>query len=406
MSMKTMMALALLLCLAVAASLGGVEARKHPGKETLGYYELRRGEFSMVVTNWGATILSVRLPDKNGRIDDVVLGYKTIGGYVVRCLILNCLLNLGGGGLVVPPTLIRLFDPFFLFFLTTQNDTTYFGALVGRVANRIAGGRFTIKNHPYHTYTNDGNNTLHGGHRGFNQVFWSVRERATGAFPYITFYYRSGDGEEGFPGALDVLVTYKIDGDYSYSVTMYARPVDKPTPVNLAQHTYWNLRGHGRGTVLDHSVQIFASAVTPVGGDLIPTGAVTPVAGTPFDFRAPAAPGARIAEVEGGYDINYVLDGRDADGQGVRKVAVVSEATSGRVMELWGDQPGVQFYTGNFLKGDEGKGGAVYEKHGGLCLETQDFPDAVHNPKFPTEIYRAGQVYKHYMLYKFSIAGK
>ncbi|KAF7025161.1 hypothetical protein CFC21_037389 [Triticum aestivum] len=368
MSMKTMMALAPLLCLAVAASLGGVEARKHPGKETLGYYELRRGEFSMVVTNWGATILSVRLPDKNGRIDDVVLGYKTIGGYV--------------------------------------NDTTYFGALVGRVANRIAGGRFTIKNHPYHTYTNDGNNTLHGGHRGFNQVFWSVRERATGAFPYITFYYRSGDGEEGFPGALDVLVTYKIDGDCSYSVTMYARPVDKPTPVNLAQHTYWNLRGHGRGTVLDHSVQIFASAVTPVGGDLIPTSAVTPVAGTPFDFRAPAAPGARIAEVEGGYDINYVLDGRDADGQGVRKVAVVSEATSGRVMELWGDQPGVQFYTGNFLKGDEGKGGAVYEKHGGLCLETQDFPDAVHNPKFPTEIYRAGQVYKHYMLYKFSIAGK
>ncbi|KAI5003092.1 galactose mutarotase-like [Hordeum vulgare subsp. vulgare] len=365
--MKTM-TLALVLCLAVAVSLVGVEARKHPGKETLGYYELRRGEFSMVVTNWGATILSVRLPDKNGRIDDVVLGYKNIGAYV--------------------------------------NDTTYFGALVGRVANRIAGGRFTIKDHAYHTYTNDGNNTLHGGHRGFNQVFWSVRERVTGAFPYITFYYRSGDGEEGFPGALDVLVTYKIDGDYSYSVTMYARPVDKPTPVNLAQHTYWNLRGHGRGTVLDHSVQIFASAVTPVGGDLIPTGAVTPVAGTPFDFRAPAAAGARIAEVEGGYDINYVLDGADADGQGVRKVAVVSEATSGRVMELWGDQPGVQFYTGNFLKGEQGKGGAVYEKHGGLCLETQDFPDAVHNPKFPTEIYRKGQVYKHYMLYKFSLAAK
>ena len=289
-----------------------------------------------------------------------------------------------------------------------QNDTTYFGALVGRVANRIAGGRFTIKNRPYHTYRNDGNNTLHGGHRGFNQVFWSVRERVTGDFPYITFSYRSYDGEQGFPGALDVLVTYKIDGDYTYSVTMYARPVDadKPTPVNLAQHTYWNLRGHGRGTVLDHSVQIFASAITPVrGGDLIPTGAVTPVAGTPFDFRtAPGTtPGKRIAEVEGGYDINYVLDGEGMDGQRVRKVAVVSEATSGRVMELWADQPGVQFYTGNFLKGDEGKGGAVYVKHGGMCLETQDFPDAVHNPEFPTEIYRKGQVYKHYMLYKFSL---
>uniref|UniRef100_A0A804LL28 Aldose 1-epimerase n=1 Tax=Zea mays TaxID=4577 RepID=A0A804LL28_MAIZE len=272
----------LVLCLAVvlvALGSGGVEARKR-GKQSLGFYELRRGEFSMVVTNWGATILSVRLPDKNGHIDDVVLGYKNIGSYV--------------------------------------NDTTYFGALVGRVANRIAGGRFTIRDHAYHTYRNDGNNTLHGGHRGFNQVFWSVRERVTGEFPHITFAYRSYDGEQGFPGNLDVLVTYKIDGDCSYSVTMYARPLDKPTPVNLAQHTYWNLRGHGNGTVLRHAVQIFASAVTPVGRGLIPTGAVTPVAGTPFDFRAPAAPGAHIAEVEGGYDINYVLDG-ETDGQGVRK---------------------------------------------------------------------------------------
>ncbi|KAF0911830.1 hypothetical protein E2562_012318 [Oryza meyeriana var. granulata] len=361
-------------CLGVATVVAAVllvggtpaEARKE-GKQSIGYYELRRGEFSIVVANWGATILSVNLPDKNGHIDDVVLGYKNIGSYV--------------------------------------NDTTYFGALVGRVANRIAGGRFTVKGQAYHTYKNDGNNTLHGGHRGFNQVFWSVRERVTGQFPYITFYYRSYDGEQGFPGALDVLVTYKIDGDNSYSVTMYARPVDKPTPVNLAQHTYWNLRGHGRGTILDHSVQIFASAVTPVGADLIPTGAVAPVSGTPFDFRAPAAPGARIADVPGGYDINYVVDG-EADGQGVRKVAVVSEATSGRVLELWSDQPGVQFYTGNFLKGDEGKGGARYVKHGGLCLETQDYPDAVHNPKFPTEIYRKGQVYKHYMLYKFSLANK
>ncbi|PAN49413.1 hypothetical protein PAHAL_9G447700 [Panicum hallii] len=357
---------ALLLCIAIvllAIGNGGAEARKQ-GKQSLGFYELRRGEFSMVVTSWGATILAVRIPDKNGHTGDVVLGYKDIGSYV--------------------------------------NDTTYFGALVGRVANRIAGGRFTIRDRPYHTFRNDGNNTLHGGHRGFNQVFWSVRERVTGEFPHITFSYRSYDGEQGFPGALDVLVTYKIDGDFSYSVTMYARPLDKPTPVNLAQHTYWNLRGHGNGTVLGHAVQIFASAVTPVGGGLIPTGAVTPVAGTPFDFRAPAAPGARIAEVEGGYDINFVLDGA-ADGQGVRKVVVVSEPDSGRVMELWGDQPGLQFYTGNFLKGDVGKGGAVYAKHGGMCLETQDYPDAVHEPGFPREVYRPGQVYKHYMLYKFSL---
>ncbi|KAG2551601.1 hypothetical protein PVAP13_9KG405800 [Panicum virgatum] len=217
---------ALLLCVAIvllAIGNGGAEARKQ-GKQSLGFYELRRGEFSMVVTNWGATILAVRIPDKNGHIGDVVLGYKDIGSYV--------------------------------------NDTTYFGALVGRVANRIAGGRFTIRDRPYHTFRNDGNNTLHGGHRGFGQVFWSVRERVTGEFPHITFSYRSYDGEQGFPGALDVLVTYKIDGDCSYSVTMYARPLDKPTPVNLAQHTYWNLRGHGNGTVLGHAVQIFASAAT------------------------------------------------------------------------------------------------------------------------------------------------
>ncbi|GJN31637.1 hypothetical protein PR202_gn00069 [Eleusine coracana subsp. coracana] len=356
-----------LMCLAVVlvAIAGNGEARRHE-KESVGFYELRRGEFSMVLTNWGATILSVRLPDKNGHIDDVVLGYKNVGSYV--------------------------------------NDTTYFGALVGRVANRIAGGRFAIKGHPYHTYRNDGHNTLHGGHRGFSQVFWSVREHATGDFPYITFAYRSYDGEQGFPGFLDVLVTYKIDGDLSYSVTMYARPVDKPTPVNLAQHTYWNLRGHGSGaTILNHAVRIVASAVTPVTpGDLIPTGKIMPVVDTPFDFREPAAVGSRIEKVKGGYDINYVLDG-EADGQGVRKVAVVSEETSGRVMELWADQPGVQFYSGNFLKGDEGKDGARYHKYAGLCLETQDFPDAVHNPGFPTEMYRPGQVYKHYMLYKFSI---
>ncbi|XP_034584973.1 uncharacterized protein [Setaria viridis] len=150
------------------------------------------------------------------------------------------------------------------------------------------------------------------------------------------------------------------------------------------------------------AVEIFASAVTPVAGDLIPTSAVAPVAGTPFDFRVPAAPGARIAEVEGGYDVSYVLDGA-ADGQGVRKVAVVSDADSGRVMELWADQPGLQFYTGNFLKGDEGKGSTIYAKHGRLCRETQDYPDAMHEPGFPAEVYRPGQVYKHYMLYKFSL---
>ncbi|OAY80853.1 Aldose 1-epimerase [Ananas comosus] len=239
--------------------------------------------------------------------------------------------------------------------------------------------RFTLDGKTYHLYPNDGKNSLHGGHRGFNQVIWD------GEFPYITFHYQSFDGEQGFPGDLDVFVTYKIDEDYTFSVTIY-----------------WNLGGHASGTILKNLVQIFGSHITRVDRNLIPTGEIAPVEGTPYDFREPRTVGSGIDNVPGGYDINYVLD-RPADGQGVKKVAVVEEPWSGRVLELWSNQPGVQFYTANFIHRVLGKERHYYEQDSALCLETQDFPDAIHHPNFPNEVYGPNDVYKHYMLYKFSI---
>lgn len=201
----------------------------------------------------------------------------------------------------------------------------------------------------------------------------------------------------GFPGDLDVYVTYKLSGPYELSVVMRATPRTKATPVNLVQHNYWNLGGHGSGSILSTTVQILASHITPVDGDLIPTGSIAPVAGTPYDFLHPAAVGSRIAGVEGGYDMNYVVDGR-----GMKKVAVVRDGGSEREFELWSNQPGVQFYSGNFLHHVGGKGGVMYEKHDGLCLETQGFPDSVNHPQFPSQIVEPGEVYEHDMVFKFS----
>jgi len=205
----------------------------------------------------------------------------------------------------------------------------------------------------------------------------------------------------GFPGDLDVFVTCKLENAYSLSVTMEAKPLNKPTPVNLAQHSYWNLRGHNSGsTILSHTVQIFASSITTVDDPHIPTGEIAPVSNTPFDFLQPKPVGSRIANKTGGYDINYMLDSK-TDAKGVRKVAVVEDGGPGRTLELWSDQPGVQFYTANFLK--DVKGGAVYGEHAALCLETQGFPDSVNHPKFPSQIVSPGETYKHHMLYKFSM---
>uniref|UniRef100_A0A1D1Y5K7 Aldose 1-epimerase n=2 Tax=Anthurium amnicola TaxID=1678845 RepID=A0A1D1Y5K7_9ARAE len=333
----------------------------------LEYVEIKKGDFSVKCTNWGATILSVVLPDAQGNLADVVLGFdttKTIAQYV--------------------------------------NSTTYFGALVGRVANRVDDSTFTLKGRRYRLFPNDGKNSLHGGHRGYSKVMWNVEEKdLDGPHPYVKFHYHSFDGEQGFPGDLHVQVTYKIIGDYMLSVTMHAEPVDKATPVNLAQHTYWNLGGHDSGTILNNTVQIFASHITPVDKNLIPTGEITPVTGTPFDFRRPSTVGSRIEEA-GGYDINYVLHS-PTDKYGVRKAAVVKDSRSGRVLELWTNQLGVQFYTSNMLNDTVGKGGYVYGQHAALCLETQGFPDSVNHPNFPSQIVNPGETYHHYMLFKFSV---
>ncbi|XP_040377256.1 galactose mutarotase-like [Oryza brachyantha] len=361
----------LALCLAalVFSSRAGADAAA--GRKMVGVYELKKGDFSIRVTNWGATLMSVVLPDSNGNLGDVVLGYDTVAEYV--------------------------------------NGTAYFGGLIGRVANRVANARFTLDGKTYRLFRNDGNNSLHGGHRGFSKVVWTVREHVGGgASPCITLFYHSFDGEQGFPGDLDVYVTYELRSPYVLAVRMNATARGKATPVNLAHHAYWNLGGHGSGTVLDETVQLFASRYTPVDAALIPTGRLAPVAGTPYDFRRGAAArvGSRVGVPGGvsGYDTNYAVDGAGAGGhqRRLRPVAVVRDGATGRAMELWADQPGVQFYTGNGLAGVRGKDGRVYGRYGALCLETQGFPDAVNHPSFPSQIVRPGQVYEHNMVFRFS----
>ncbi|EAZ30964.1 hypothetical protein OsJ_15042 [Oryza sativa Japonica Group] len=345
----------------VASALaGGAGARK-----TVGEYVLRKGDFSVKITNWGATMMSVVLPDSKGNLADVVLGLDTIAEYV--------------------------------------NDTNYFGPVTGRVGQRIARGRFVLDGKVYHTYINDGRNAIHGGHRGFSKVIWTVKEYVGGGdSPYITLYYRSFDGEQGFPGDLDAYVTYQLSSPYVLALRMNATALNKATPVNFLQHTYWNLGGQGRGDVLGHTLQLSASRYTPLDEELLPSsGVVAPVAGTPYDFRHPTPIGARIRQVMGGriagYDINYVIDG-----EGMRKVAAARDGASGRALELWANQPAMQLYTGNWLNNIKGKGGKVYQQYGGFCLETQGYVDAVNHPEFPSMTVRPGQVYRHDMAFKFS----
>ncbi|KNA19816.1 hypothetical protein SOVF_057980 [Spinacia oleracea] len=339
--------------------------KNNPKRKTeIGVYELKKGNITIKVTNYGATVISVLLPDKNGKLGDVVLGYDLPKDYV--------------------------------------NDTTYFGAVVGRVANRIGGAKYTYKGVNYKLIANEGKNILHGGPKGFSRVIWEVDQYYPNApSPSIRFSYSSFDGEEGFPGNLKVKVTYKIIQGNHLSVAMTAKPSNKATPVNLAQHTYWNLGGHNSGNILEHDVQIFASQITPVDDQLIPTGKFEQVKGTPFDFLKSHAVGNKINDLPAGYDINYVLDVAKNLGPKTR-VAIVKEKKSGRVMELWADKPGVQFYTGNKLSNVTGKGGYVYGPHAALCLETQGFPDSVNHPNFPSVMVSPGEKYKHHMLFKFS----
>ena len=317
---------------------------------------------------YGAIITSIRTPDRNGTQADIVLGFDSLSGYLA--------------------------------------GSPYFGAVVGRYANRIAGGRFTLDGVTYQLARNNGPNSLHGGDRGFDKVLWNAEPFQNDSAMGVTFRYESPDGEEGYPGTVRVQVIYTLTATNELSVD-YEATTDKATPINLSQHTYWNLHGEGRGDILDHVLTLNASEFTPVDSTLIPTGLIASVAGMPFDFRRSTAIGARINESNEqlrfgkGYDHNWVID-RDSQGTLVL-AARLEDPVSGRRLEISTTEPGVQFYTGNFLDGSlKGKGGRPYGHRTGLCLETQHFPDSPNHANFPSTILRPGQRYQSRTEFVFS----
>jgi aldose 1-epimerase len=319
------------------------------------------------ITNYGGRVVSIRVPDRSGTMADVVLGFDDLEGY------------LGGN------------DP-------------YFGAIVGRYANRIAKGQFTLEGVLYKLPVNNGPNSLHGGLKGFDKRVWTAREASTSP-PSLELTYLSKDGEEGYPGDLNVKVVYTLTDDNELKID-YSATTDKDTVLNLSNHSYFNLAGAGNGDILQHVLMINADRFTPVDANLIPTGELREVAGTPFDFRQPTAIGARInaddqqLKFAGGYDHNFVLN---RQGSGLVLAARVTDPESGRVLEVLTTQPGLQFYTGNFLDGTiHGKGGKVYGHRSAFCLETQHFPDSPNHPSFPSTELKPGETYHQVTVFKFS----
>ena len=318
--------------------------------------------------NYGGIIVSIKVPDRKGQIADIVLGHETLDGYVPN-----------------PP---------------------YIGAIVGRYANRIANGTFSLDGKTYTLPKNDGPNTLHGGtDKTFNKVVWDG-EPLKGK-PGVAFTYLSKDGDDGFPGNAKIKVTYTLT-DSNELVIDYEATADKATPINLSQHSYFNLAGEGTSDILNHEVMLNADRFTPVDKNLIPTGELRPVKGTPMDFTTSTRVGARIDDnyeqlaLGHGYDHNWVIN-RKAGDMGLVLAARVYEPTSGRVLEVSTTQPGVQFYTGNFLDGTvTGKQGHVYKHRYGLCLETQHFPDSPNHPDFPTTILKPGETFHQRTVFKFS----
>jgi len=312
------------------------------------------------VMTYGATLVSLRLPDRKGEFADVILGFDNLEGYL--------------------------------------GTHPYFGVIVGRYANRIAKGRFTLDGVEYTLAQNNNGNTLHGGLKGFDKVVWKPEPVQVADGVGVKLTYLSKDMEEGYPGNLSVMVVYLLTntGDL---VIRYQAETDKKTPINLTNHAYWNLKGEGNGDVLGHALQLGADKFTAVdsAANLIPTGEISSVAGTVFDFTSPHPIGERIAQVEGGYDHNFVLNGRAP-----ARAARVEEPGSGRAMEIYTDQPAIQLYTGNFLDGTVvGKGGKAYQKHYAFCLETQHFPDSPNHPNFPSTILEPGQKYRTVTVHKF-----
>ena len=318
------------------------------------------------ICNYGGLVIFLKVPDRNGHFDDVVLGYDNLADYI--------------------------------------KDSPYFGAMIGRYGNRIAKGKFTLDGKEYTLAVNNGPNALHGGLKGFDKVVWEPRVMATLDGPSLQLRYTSKDGEEGYPGTLTVKATYTLAEDNELKLEFTAT-TDKDTVLNLTQHSYFNLAG--KGDILNHQVMIPADKFTPVDSTLIPTGELKPVEGTPFDFRTPTAIGARIGQDDeqlkfgGGYDHNWVVN--KPMGQ-LGLMGRVYEPTTGRVLEVFSTEPGLQFYTGNFLDGKlTGKGGWVYQFRNGFCMEAQHYPDSPNQPNFPSVVLKPGEVYRNTIIFKFSV---
>ena len=323
------------------------------------------------ITNYGGIMTRLLVPDRTGRLADVVLGYNTLAAYV--------------------------------------KDTPYFGALIGRVGNRIAHGKFTLDGKAYALVLNNQPGGipchLHGGTIGFDKVVWQAEPVVADNGPALKLHYVSLDGEEGYPGNLDVTVWYRLTNE-NEMIIEYEATTDRATPVNLTNHNYYNLAGEGSGDVLAQVLTLHGARYTPVNAGLIPTGELAPVAGTPFDFTRPAPIGARITEDNeqlrhgAGYDHNWVVN-RQAPGLAL--TAIVHEPVSGRRMEVWTEEPGVQLYTGNFLTAATiGKSGRPYGRNHGFCLETQHMPDSINHPNFPSIVLRPGEVYRTKTVHRFS----
>jgi aldose 1-epimerase len=340
---------------------------KTAGGENIDLYTLQNAKgVEARITNWGGILVSLKVPDRNGALGDVVLGFNNLEDYL--------------------------------------KPHPNFGALTGRYANRIAKGRFKLNGVEYKLAVNNGENHLHGGIKGFDKVVWTGRHSKTAAGPAVTLTYLSKDGEEGYPGNLRVTVVYTLTNKNELKIA-YTATTDKDTVINLTHHSYFNLLGEGNGPILNHQVTINANRFLPTDAGSIPTGELRPVKGTPFDFLIPTTIGKRIDQDDEqlkfgrGYDHTWIINGRPGI---LRLAATVYEPFVGRMMQVWTTEPGMQFYTGNFLDGTlTGKSGKLYERRSGFCLETQHFPDSPNQPKFPTTTLRKGATYRSTTVYKF-----
>lgn len=340
-----------------------------PDGDTVVRYTLTNDNGMQVrILNYGGIIQSLMVPDSNGKMGDVVLGFDSLDQYM--------------------------------------KESPYFGALIGRFGNRIAHGTFTLNDSTYHLYLNDGPNSLHGGKSGFDKKIWDVKPFTTDSTEGLKLHYLSKDGEEGYPGNLDVHVTYTLNNDNALRID-YEATTDKPTILNLTNHAYYNLNG-GKGTILNEKLMLNADKYVPVDSTSIPTGQILPVAGTPMDFRTPTAVGARINDdfrqlklVHGGYDHCWVLN---TDGDLSKVAASVYDPENGRFMQVYTTEPGIQFYSGNFLDSTlHGKYGDVYPKHASIVLETEHYPDSPNQPNFPSTVLNPGDTFHSSSIYKFSV---